>query len=816
MEWSPAMVWTCLLVTGFGLVLLPDLSISTSRAFPGPPRLTGCVFINRANVTCHWEAADTPTTHYTLQVWRMTGMLCRAVSLSTNHSQKMFTCTTSDTSCTAGMNGSSVRFTFGIIVIAHTRSQDISSEPRCQPGRLEVMLPPVMLNNIKPVDGSPQCLNVIWSRTLSIFPVSTSEIEAGNLNTQIQFAAQGQFRVQVKNVTVTSYSFRVCLFRPDTSYTIKLRHRYRGPQSPWSPWSNARQGRTREDAPSAAPVLWRQVKHQDKKGGRLTSLLWKTERGQILNDPGSCRDLHHASTSCTLLLPAGRCSCALTASNSAGTSPQARIWLLRAFETEPPSPNQITASPLDNSSLDVCWMLLDDQSVTGFVVEWFAVLEKNSSILYWERLNRSSTALVIAEGIKPMERYAVSVKALYGERGAGMDRTIHIYTLQGAPSAGPTVEVQQISSSTVELSWSPVAVELLHGFIRNYTLNYAEANQPVKSVFVPGHVHRYSLKNLAPGNYDIFIQANTDAGAGAAGPIANVHIDSEEFSIVMNAIVPLLLISLALMLMACLAQNKMVKQKLCQNVPNPSHSTLAHWTPKTILENMKMTVVPEKPEIKYSEVILLGESELQNCNPDQDTSYHSTCNLQTYSPHQYCPLSVLGSQTVQNTRISEKFITDPNTVKATSNVNLSTCSSNYSNILFSQMPKIPPTLIISPFCPSRTVSVIDIKATKSESQLSPPNELKTFHFFLNHHQSPDLFSDFCSVSQSTVLRSRLSELSLPKQPFSQSNLNSAPSLQPIFPHSDFFSASFSPFLASDFVDFSYCPVACDPYISPDV
>lgn len=56
-----------------------------------------------------------------------------------------------------------------------------------------------------------------------------------------------QFDVQVSNVTVTDYSFVVCLFRPDTSYTVRLRHRYKGPESPWSPWSKGSQGRTGED-----------------------------------------------------------------------------------------------------------------------------------------------------------------------------------------------------------------------------------------------------------------------------------------------------------------------------------------------------------------------------------------------------------------------------------------------------------------------------------------------------------------------------------------------------------------------------------------
>lgn len=153
-----------------------------------------------------------------LWVW-LNGMY-RAAPTTTNRPLKTFTCSTSNTSCTAGIYGSSVRFTFCIIITAHTRSGNISSAPRCQPGRAEgetvelpplvpsllvscffltlpcfcfsVMLPPVSLNSVKPVAGTPQCLNLIWSRTLSVFPISTSEIRAGNLISQIEFTAQGQ------------------------------------------------------------------------------------------------------------------------------------------------------------------------------------------------------------------------------------------------------------------------------------------------------------------------------------------------------------------------------------------------------------------------------------------------------------------------------------------------------------------------------------------------------------------------------------------------------------------------------------------------
>ncbi|XP_076604135.1 interleukin-31 receptor subunit alpha [Chaetodon auriga] len=878
MEQKPALVWTCLLGAGLVLVLSPPFSMTNPNTVPRPPRLIACVFLNRANVTCRWEAGDTPATHYTLQVERIPA---RAEPSATNSPLNMFTCTTSETSCTA-ISNSSVRFLFCITVTAHSQSRDVSSQRRCQSGRTEgevavllicsllfpsyfslslfvlsfsVMLPPVSLNNVKPVRGRPRCLNITWTGTLGSFPVSYSEIKGGNLISQIEFAAQGQFNAQVENVTVRDNSFLACLFRPDTLYTIKLRHSFRSSQSPWSPWSNASRGRTGEDAPSAAPALWRRVKQTDKNGWRLVSLLWKplprhlangkvlffsvncqTENAQVLRDRGSCTDLTNTSTSCSLRLPAGRCSCALTASTSEGASPEARIWFLGAFETEPPPPSQISVSPLDDSSLDVRWTAPVDQSTNGFLVEWFAVREQNSSILHWERLNRSCTALVITEGVQPMERYVVSVKALYGERGAGQSRTVNIYTREGVPSAGPKVQVQQISGSTVELTWSPVPVELLHGFIRTYTVCYSTGSQPTKRVLVPGNTHRYSLSDLLPGNYDIFLQASTDAGAGTAGPITNVHIGegSEEISVLMYTLLTLVLTTLALVLMACLVQSKMVKQKLCQDVPDPSNSSLAHWTPKTALESMKQPAMAEKTEIKYSAVILLDESKLPNSNPDKDLAYQSVCNLQTYSSHRYSPLPVSSTQTPQNTRNSEKKSIKISTrAKTASNTDLSSFPSIYSNILVSQtLKRVPPPLLSPSYLQTNdwqhsTVSINDAKihpgrdgelslqgrsATTSASQT---DELETFGHFLRQHQSPASSSDLGSISHSSVLLFHPAAVTSPQHSFSHVLYSSVPSLQPdTVTRPDALSGtsntSLSPFPHSVFVDLSYCPLQCDP------
>ncbi|XP_035529273.1 interleukin-6 receptor subunit beta [Morone saxatilis] len=830
MEWSLAVVWTYLLVAGLTLAF----STTTSKTGPRPPRLIDCVFQQSANVTCRWEAGDTPATHYTLVV-------------RTLNNNRQFTCTTTDTSCTAITNYT-VRVDFCITVTAHSHSRDISSDRPCQSGRIEVMLNPVPLNSVKPVRGRPQCLNVTWVHITSVFPVSLREIYDGNLKSQIEFTAEGKLNVQVENATVKNTSFLVCLFRPDTLYTIRLRHSFKGPQSPWSPWSNARQGRTGEDAPSAAPAFWRRVKQTDKNDWRLVSLLWKplprflasgrvlffnvtcqTESAQILNDHGSCRDLPHTSTSCSLRLPAGRCSCALTASTSAGTSPEARIWLPGASETELPPPEQITASPLDDNSLDVRWTAPANQSPSGFVVEWFAV-GQNSSILHWERLNSSCTSLVITEGVKPMKRYVVSVKALYGEQGAGPNMTVHNYTCQGVPSAYPAVETPKIIGSTVKLVWSPVPEELLHGFIRNYIVSYSKANQTAKRVPLRGDLHSYSLENLSPGHYNISVQANTDAGAGPAW-ICHVYISSEEISIVMCVLLPLLLTSLALVLMVCLTQNKMVKQKLCQDVPDPSKSSLALWKQKIALESMRRPATEEKTEIKYSEVILLSESELQD--PDKDINYQSFRKLQTYSTPCCSPLPV-SRETPQNTRKLEVGCNKSSTgAKTTSNTDLSSSISIYSNILFTQTPKsLPAPHLQSIDWQQSAVSVNGVKqqagggrepslflqgrsAATSDSPLSQTDQLKNLHQLLRQHQNPASFSDFNSISHSSVFPYHPAQVVLPQNPFSQNLCNSVPSLQhDAYPRTDALSdsltTSLSTFPQTLFVDFSYCPVECNP------
>ncbi len=257
---------------------------------------------------------------------------------------------------------------------------------------------------------------------------------------------------------------------------------------------------------------------------------------------------------------------------------------------------------------------------------------------------------------------------------------------------------------------------------------------------------------------------------------------------------------------------------------------------------MKRPAIAEKAEIKYSQVILLGESEPQN--PDKDLKYQSICSLQSYSSQCCSPLQVLLTQTPQNGGESKKYIKSLTRANLSSNADLSSSSSIYSNVLLSQTPEsLPAPLLFPAYLQSNdwqhgTVSVNDVKPqldgdsepfmflqgrsnTICGSPTSLTAELKTLHLFLRQHQSPVSLSNLCSDSHSSMLPSHPPAVTSIRNLFSESLYSSLPSLQPngstqAVGLSESFSTSLSPFPLSIFVDPSYCPLQCDPSVSPGV
>ena len=215
-------------------------------------------------------------------------------------------------------------------------------------------------------------------------------------------------------------------------------------------------------------------------------------------------------------------------------------------------------------------------------------------------------------------------------------------------------------------------------------------------------------------------------------------------------------------------------------------------------------MVQKKPDIKYSDVILLDK--LQDL--EKDDAYQSVRNFHTHSLQQLSPL--LDRMSVKASTIS---MTKAKTISAT---DLSTSSCVYSSILHSQFLKNLPTANHPSndwqpraFCFNDIMLPLDGARKSSDLHLS--DEKKTYHF-LKRHQSPASFSEFSSPSPSSVLPSHLTEVG---------RFNSEQSLQPDTPNhphtsSNSFMTSFSDIPQPIFVDFTYCSVQCDTYTSSGV
>ncbi|KAG7488068.1 hypothetical protein MATL_G00030030 [Megalops atlanticus] len=573
-----------------GLLLL-TVRICISAGLGLTPTGLVCVFMEYANVTCKWEPGDDtpPDTLYILQVNQTLG------TNDTFYDQSQCQ-TMSETSCSVPMDSLHVHYC--IRVTAQSRFGSAGSARLCLNGISAAKLYAPVFHRLSATRGKPRCLDVEWSEP-EIFPLNRARIREGALDYQLEYSREDQPLPQVLGVDLRQKE--QCLFDPFTLYTVRIRYRYHSTLSHWSDWSSELQARTEEAAPSAAPQLWRTIEPAGVTEWRHVTLFWKPllkhqANGRVLGynvscwrkgsqtelERGGCEVLLPTDTSCQLPLPPQQCFCMLTVSNSAGSSPSAIILIPSTLDRELWSPVAFDVTPLDDYSLEVRWGARLGPSESSFVVEWCVASEAAPRGLHWRRVRPNCTGTVITEGVQPEVCYAVSVRAEYGAE-AGPGYSVLVYTRQGAPSAGPRLQVTELGSSSVSLKWEPVPLEQRRGFVQNYTLYYerVDRNITVSKVTVSGELREYHLTDLS-GVYKIYMVAHTDAGQGPAGEPVTVVVQGYGHSL-MTILSCTILTSLTLLVvLSCLKWRQRIKQALWPMVPDPAQSSLSFWISNTL------------------------------------------------------------------------------------------------------------------------------------------------------------------------------------------------------------------------------------------
>ncbi|XP_066552128.1 interleukin-6 receptor subunit beta [Amia ocellicauda] len=585
---------------GCGLLCLAVLCIVDAAA-PAQPKVLYCVCVDSATITCYWDPGKDPPAHsnYSLSVKETAGTR----TVYPQGLQEQCWAPPGQQHCT--VQGGSIYTFYVVHVTAHGPWGESTSAPLymwCKES--EKLLAPVLVQ-VSRVPGQPQCLWLYWA----LPNPSTShreEVRQGMLEMQMEVRTEAQARQVAVSVKGTD-PFQSCVFSPYTRYSIRLRIHFQSNSSHWSDWSSALKYQTDEAAPSSEPQFWWQMGHLTADGQRWVTLQWKPlppgqANGHILGynvtcwwgEGGPlipmaqqvCGHLPPNRTACSLALPTQRCSCSLSANNSAGISPAASLLLPDPRDPVLPPPVALNITPLDDRRLRVRWAAPLGQLVRGYVVEWCPVA---SCVQNWHRLPSNITETVITEAVEGGVLYNVSVRALY-PRQEGAPVFSRLYSRQGAPTAGPQVQVLDSRPGRVLLRWDPIPLDHQRGFIRSYTVHYNRSHSNSNATEVVVSVsERQCVLNLPAGLYQLQVWASTEAGS-TAGDLINLAIVDEHNPVLAILICTGLVLLTVISLLAYMQFCHRLKRRYWPKVPNPANSSLASWIPKNLRRDFKLSI----------------------------------------------------------------------------------------------------------------------------------------------------------------------------------------------------------------------------------
>ncbi|XP_075698567.1 interleukin-6 receptor subunit beta isoform X2 [Rhinoderma darwinii] len=390
----------------------------------------------------------------------------------------------------------------------------------------------------------------------------------------------------------TRTSFALQGLQSYTEYVISLRCK---PQIKgfWSEWSKEYTATTSESTPSQGPDLWRKICKTESDGRRVIQLMWKDlkshsngiilgynvtlKKGPEVVDSFTVKDM-----TCNVTVSKDSYEVVLTAYNSEGTSPPSTLIIpsLTDKKDVQPADMNFKAFPKDGQ-LWVEWT--PSGRVLGYVIEWCSNHESMDCNIEWQREPRNTEKTFLRGDIKPFVYYLIKLNPLHKD---GQERSSYMgtYLQQRAPELGPAVQTKSSGKTWVTLVWTPVPLQERNGFITNYTIKYQDKYGPPKEITVNATVTEYTLKSLAAKTtYSVSVTANTEKDGKAGLPLTFTTLpfdNGEVEAIVVSSCLGFLVFILVLCFVFC-NKREQIKKHIWPNVPDPSKSNIAQWSPQT-------------------------------------------------------------------------------------------------------------------------------------------------------------------------------------------------------------------------------------------
>ncbi|XP_069819434.1 interleukin-6 receptor subunit beta isoform X2 [Dendropsophus ebraccatus] len=541
---------------------------------PEKPENLTCICNNVQTLTCTWEPGRPtiiPTTYTLRQYWR---------------SEEKKACVAGDkkNSCTLNYPDFQLYINTEFILEAENDLGKAESD------KLEFK---DIINIVKP--NPPEILSVsaVLQKVLRIEwknPLTAPIILQYNIRYKPLGSSEWS-EVPSDDLERTRTSFILQGLQTYTVYVISMRCK---PNSTgfWSDWSKEHTGTTSESTPSQGPEFWRKISKTDSDEKRLVQLMWKELKshanGIILGYNVTVKNATEVidsfileDTTCNITVPRGSYDVVLTAFNSQGSSPPSRLRI-PSFTGEKemqPADMKVNAFPKDGQ-LWVEWTPL--KGVLGYVIEWCSNSESMDCDPEWQREPSTVTKTFLRGDIKPFVYYLIRLNPLYTD---GKERPSYVgtYLQQGVPDVGPIVTTKASGKTWVTLLWQPVPLMKRKGFITNYTIT-CKGNDVSETIPVNASVTEYTLKSLAAKTtYSVYVTANTEEGGKPGLPfsLTTLPFDNGEVeAIVVSSSLGFLIFILVLCFLFC-NKKEQIKKHIWPNVPDPSKSNIAQWSPQT-------------------------------------------------------------------------------------------------------------------------------------------------------------------------------------------------------------------------------------------
>lgn len=271
----------------------------------------------------------------------------------------------------------------------------------------------------------------------------------------------------------------------------------------------------------------------------------------------------------------------LTARNVVGRS-DASVLSIPASDFQAARPvMDLKAFPKDNM-LWVEWTA-PNESVNKYVIEWCVLSDKSPCITDWQQEGGTVRRTYLRGKLEESKCYLITVTPVYVV-GPGSPESIKAYLKQAPPSKGPIVRTKKVGKNEAVLEWDQLPVDVQNGFIRNYTIFYRTVVGNETAVNVDSSHTEYTLSSLTSDTlYMVRMAAYTDEG-GMDGPEFTFTTPKFARGEIEAIVVPVCLAFLLVTLLGvlfCFNKRDLIKKHIWPNVPDPSKSHIAQWSPHT-------------------------------------------------------------------------------------------------------------------------------------------------------------------------------------------------------------------------------------------